>query len=168
MRPCLPHPFLLDLSGWGPTDRPQQPGQCGHQLHEERPPGIYQVRKRPAWLCKFICYRNPITDLTYSNKLLLYSVYRTNFPGVVIVEESCVYILNQDRNQCSGSMTFWCGSGSADPYLWLYNGYASGRPKTCRSRFGSGTLIGTLSLTFFKHATMSTGPDSLGWWQRWR
>ncbi len=22
-------------------------------------------------------------------------------------------------NQCSGSMTFWCGSGSADPCLWL-------------------------------------------------
>ncbi len=23
--------------------------------------------------------------------------------------------------QCSGSMTFWCGSGSADPCLWLLN-----------------------------------------------
>ncbi len=23
------------------------------------------------------------------------------------------------RNHCSGSMTFWCGSGSADPCLWL-------------------------------------------------
>ena len=22
-------------------------------------------------------------------------------------------------NQCSGSMTCWCGSGSADPCLWL-------------------------------------------------
>jgi hypothetical protein len=22
-------------------------------------------------------------------------------------------------NQCSGTMTFWCGSGSADPCLWL-------------------------------------------------
>ncbi len=23
--------------------------------------------------------------------------------------------------QCSGSMTFWCGSGSADPCLWLFS-----------------------------------------------
>jgi hypothetical protein len=22
-------------------------------------------------------------------------------------------------NQCCGSMAFWCGSGSADPYLWI-------------------------------------------------
>jgi hypothetical protein len=22
-------------------------------------------------------------------------------------------------NQCCGSMTFWCGSGSADPCLWV-------------------------------------------------
>ncbi len=36
------------------------------------------------------------------------------------------------KNQCCGSMTFWCGSGKADPYLWL-NGSGSGsgsrRPK---------------------------------------
>jgi hypothetical protein len=25
------------------------------------------------------------------------------------------------RNQCWGSVTFWCGSGSADRYLWLAN-----------------------------------------------
>jgi hypothetical protein len=23
------------------------------------------------------------------------------------------------KPQCWGSVTFWCGSGSADPYLWL-------------------------------------------------
>jgi hypothetical protein len=27
-------------------------------------------------------------------------------------------IANQSFFQCSGSMTFWCGSGSADPCLW--------------------------------------------------
>ncbi len=26
-------------------------------------------------------------------------------------------------SQCCGSMTFWCGSGSADPCLWLMNPY---------------------------------------------
>ncbi len=27
--------------------------------------------------------------------------------------------LRRNYNQCCGSMTFWCGSGSADPCLWL-------------------------------------------------
>jgi hypothetical protein len=46
----------------------------------------------------------------------------------------------QYYNQCCGSMTFWCGSGSADPclYLWLMD-LDPGGPKTCGS--GSPTLI---------------------------
>ncbi len=34
---------------------------------------------------------------------------------VQIVEMNAVHC----RDQCYGSMTFWCGSGSADPCLWL-------------------------------------------------
>ncbi len=48
--------------------------------------------------------------------------------------------------QCSGSMTFWCGSGSSDPCLWL-NGSGYG----CGFGSGSGSWIRTLlfsSLTF--------------------
>ncbi len=29
------------------------------------------------------------------------------------------YVVFYCFNQCCGSMTFWCGSGSADPCLWL-------------------------------------------------
>ncbi len=34
-------------------------------------------------------------------------------------ETGKVPLFNKPKNQCCGSMTFWCGSGSADPCLWL-------------------------------------------------
>ncbi len=53
---------------------------------------------------------------------------------------------NQIPNQSLGSVTFWYGSGSKDPYLWLTDPDAnSGGPKTYRSYgSGSGCGFGTL------------------------
>jgi hypothetical protein len=31
----------------------------------------------------------------------------------------CILSYWVDKEQCWGSVTFWCGSGSPDPYLWL-------------------------------------------------
>jgi hypothetical protein len=53
-------------------------------------------------------------------------------------------------NQCSGSMTFWCGSGpgSADPCLWLY-GSGFGCGSSCFRHWPSRGQQKTILKTFF-------------------
>jgi hypothetical protein len=59
---------------------------------------------------------------------------------------------SQTLPQCWGSVTFWCGSGSPDPYLWLMD--PDPDPTPFFSGF-SGSVSGSLTLLYphlFAHA----------------
>ncbi len=65
------------------------------------------------------------------------------------------FISSFSRNQCSGSMTFWCGSRSADPCQLLMDPEPDpGGPKTC----GSG---GSIRIRIRIRNTVSNYNDNL-------
>ncbi len=58
--------------------------------------------------------------------------------------------------QCFGAMTFWCGSGSADPCLWLMDPdpgsgscYFRHRPSRCQQKTNFRKVF--LLITFWRH-----------------
>jgi hypothetical protein len=61
----------------------------------------------PAWTCR--CVGSSASACTPARTCL--NTQQVNFTFPVPVTTTV--------DQCWGSMTFWCGSGSPDPYLWL-------------------------------------------------
>ncbi len=61
----------------------------------------------------------PSTSKKIKKNLDCYS-FVTSFIHTCLKRQELFIIYFRSR-QCCGSMTFWCGSGSADPCLWLMN-----------------------------------------------
>jgi hypothetical protein len=67
----------------------------------------HSSRERIRWLKNFPFGSNKIVEVKISKTKLNSSKHFT------------FTIFSYTYKQCCGSMTFWCGSGSADPCLWL-------------------------------------------------
>jgi len=76
--------------------------------------------------------------------------------------------LQSNEKQCSGSVTFWYGSGSEDPYSWLTDPDADPGIQQKYGSYGSGTLLYETVLSSIKnilHGMICTaiGNDTYTW-----
>ncbi len=74
----------------------------------------YILKETSEWILIWIRIRNAVS-VTWSVWLKPY------FPVPGFHSWILIYFKECKMNQCWESMTFWCGSGSANPYLWLTN-----------------------------------------------
>jgi hypothetical protein len=102
------------------------------------PPLFLRAAAR-CWATRILCCLLLLCLLVYVVLLMVWTLLEPfnrlllNIDTVLLLLVGAGWIL-VNCNQCWGSVTFWCGSGSADPYL-LTNRFESGSGSNCGSDF---------------------------------